>query len=90
MFVLCFKRPYKDKLTNILNTIVESAYVLIYVAFLVLHFSSISPENEIWRHNWGTFMIVLIAIIIGRCVVDLVVGIIETVRYIRNYCRKRK
>lgn len=87
--VMAFKRPYKRKLDNILNLIVESAYFLIYIAFLSLHYTSIVPENLRKRLNLGYFMIVLIIIIIGRCLVDLVVGLIQSIRYIKKYCSKK-
>jgi hypothetical protein len=87
--VMIFKRPYRRKLENILNLIVESAYFLIFIAFLSLHFILITTENENKRQNLGYFMIGLIIVIICRILVDLVVGLVKTYHYIKKYCSKR-
>jgi len=83
--VMIFKRPYRRKLENILNLIVETAYFLMFIAFLSLH----STQNENKRQNIGYFMIGLIIVIICRILVDLVVGLVKTYRYIKKYCCKR-
>lgn len=88
--VIAFKRPYKRKLDNILNLVVEGAYFLIYIAFLSLHYTSVVPENLGVRSNWGYFMIALIVVIIARILVDLVVGLVHSVRYIKKYCGKKQ
>ena len=86
--IIALKRPYFRRLDNILNLVVEGAYLLIYIAFLILHFWAIVPENEQSRAKVGSFMIAMIVVIICRCLVDLAVGIVTSVIHIRNYCKK--
>lgn len=87
--VIIFKKPYKMKLENVLNLIVDSAYFLIFIAFLSLHLTSMTPENEKKRSNIGYLMIALVLVIIGRILVDLVVGLVKSFHYIKKYCCKK-
>lgn len=83
---LAYKRPYKRKLNNILNTVVELSYFLIYIAFLNLQITRVAPENLGNRSTIGVLMILLIIVIFGRCLVDLVASLIEFFQYIKKYC----
>ena len=86
---IIWKRPYLRKLSNVLNFTIEFAYFLIYAAFLALHLTTSVRENERRKTNIGYFMIALIVLIIARCLVDLVVGLWESYKYIRRYCNKK-
>jgi len=87
--IMIIKRPYKRKLENILNLAVESAYFLMYIAFMSLHFTSISPDTEKKRTNLGYFMIALLIVVICRVLVDLVVCLVEYYKLIKKYCCKK-
>ena len=56
-----------------------------FVLFLSLSMIDVKNGNES-RSRIGLVMTILIAIIIGRCLVDMVVGLVQTVNHIRNYC----
>jgi len=84
--IMIIKRPYKGKMENILNLIVESAYFLMFVAFLSLHLISKSPDSEKHRQNLGYFMIALIIVVIFKVLVDFVLGLVEYYRLIKKYC----
>jgi hypothetical protein len=87
--VMVIKRPYKGKLESILNLAVESAYFLVFIVFMSLHFTSISPDTEEKRTNLGYFMIALIIVVICRVLVDLVVSLMEYYQLIKKYCCKK-
>lgn len=86
---MIFRRPYKRVLDNVLNLVIESAYFLIFVLYLSLHFTSAIPENFEKRQNLGLVMIGLIIVIISRCLVDLVMGLIRAFQYVKKYCGKK-
>lgn len=76
---IAFKKPHKTGLDNILHLITEGAYLLIYILFLSLLSISAVPENFDRRHTLGYLMIALIILVVCRCLVDLVFGILKTV-----------
>lgn len=61
---------------------------MMYISFLSLHLTADTPENAKKRMNLGYFMIALIFVIILRCLVELVVSLVNTVKYIKKFCRK--
>ena len=87
--VMIIKRPYKVKLQNILNLAVESAYFLMYIAFMILHFTSISAYTEKKRSNLGYFMIALMIVVICRVLVDFILSLVEYYKLIKKYCCKK-
>lgn len=88
LLIILLSRPYKRKINNVLNFSVESAYFFIFLGFLMLASLKNEPGNLGSRNTVGTAMIILICVIIARCMVDMIIGIIDTIRYIRKYCKK--
>lgn len=86
--MIAFKKPFDGKLDHVLNLVTDCAYLLMYITFLSLHLTEDVPENEKKRSNLGYFMIALILLIILRCFVDLVVSLVDLVKYIIKFCRK--
>lgn len=77
--ILIFKKPFERKLSNFLNFFTECAYFMIYATFLTLHLTSVVPENQGKRSTIGIVMITMIGIVICRCLVDLVMGVVEII-----------
>jgi hypothetical protein len=88
--ILLWKRPYEGILRNILNSITEACVLALFVVFLALHIKRHTiTEKE--STQIGKLIIAFVILIIVRCIVDLVIGIIELIKVIRaNCCQKKK
>ena len=87
---LLWVRPYHRKLNTVLDLAVEMCLLAIFSLFLSVKLSSDEQENEERRKLIGRTIIGLLIVMIARCVIDLILGLIEMAKAIKKHCSKQK
>lgn len=87
--VLAAKRQFKSKLANVLNLITEIAFLLIFIGFLVLALTRESMGRYPRAQYIGRPLIALVFVIVAKCVLEYIIFLVELIRKIISYCKKR-
>lgn len=75
LIFLVWKRPFVHSSTNLLNAVTELSYLVMFCLFFSLKVIKLEDTNI--RHNIGKVIIISMVVIIFRCLVDMVIGLIE-------------
>lgn len=85
IFVIAVKRPYNNKMTNILSLISEIAFLLIFIGFLVLTLTKNTISGSSRARYIGWPLIAMVFVIVAKCVVEYVFFLIQFVKKVISY-----